>query len=74
MNWQPIETAPKDRRVLLWFPTLFGTGCWSGGEWISEENHRKPLPHFTCDLIRLIGLVAIRDCQPTHWMEIAPPE
>lgn len=20
MTWQPIETAPKDRRVLLWLP------------------------------------------------------
>lgn len=28
MNWQAIETAPKDRRVLLWDDTGAFFGSW----------------------------------------------
>lgn len=37
--WRPIDTAPKDRVVLLWFPEIYGwaagpwRGCWS---WTGE--------------------------------------
>jgi len=31
MEWQPIETAPKDRMILLW------DGEWTIGAWIDGE-------------------------------------
>jgi hypothetical protein len=42
--WQPIETAPRDRRVLV-----FGNGCgivaWTGDDcWPDDATHWRPLP------------------------------
>lgn len=62
-TWQPIETAPKDRAVLVYGPALdpqgvkftsnVRTAIPSGNEWIGHG-----------DYFRLI---------PTHWMEIPEP-
>lgn len=49
-EWQPIETAPKDQRLLLFFPTagMVATGYWAifdeawQGEPFTEED--RPLP------------------------------
>ena len=64
MNWQPIETAPKDGGVLLgtWFSTWnqqsaihIETVCFSFGKWIyAYDGDSCPQP-------------------PTHWMPIPPP-
>ena len=66
MNWQPIDTAPKDgSRFLAWCPTLAGPKMniirWrpldddSAFTWQANDNGR------------------IHRYQPTHWMLIPEP-
>jgi hypothetical protein len=66
-GWQPIDTAPKDRAVLVFSPSLGCVLCNYSkrpsktlgyeSDWVSD-----------CDGNRLAR-------QPTHWMPLpAPPE
>ena len=60
LEWKPIETAPKDRKVLLWgkywsdemgfFPHPL-IGMWS-------QNQDRWETNFNCG------------CRPTHWTEL----
>lgn len=57
MDWQPIESAPRDgTEILTWCPQLYQGkgGCkillWTRGEW-----HSLPFG---------------RDWRPTHWMPV----
>lgn len=72
MNWQPIETAPKDRRILLFFPGLYG-GYIATGEWEADQYVKKPRPFWTCDCERWMGRTTLRGSPPTHWCEITMP-
>ncbi len=60
MDWQPIETAPKDADLLLLYQDGEGVraGYWhaAGKCWVCEETQ---------------GLTAGR-MKPTHWMELPP--
>ena len=68
LAWQSIDTAPKDRRVLLYYPQRFpGVVC---GVWQDEEYARKPQPHWTNDRSHIHGVYASRKIQPTHWMAL----
>jgi len=55
--WQPIETAPQDRRVMVWkeatgiYISEFEDGEWPmhgwgrrGGVWYPRPTHWMPLP------------------------------
>ena len=52
MNWQPIETAPKDgTAVLLWDDVRFEVGLYDlRGGWVDQDfrvlypSHWMPLP------------------------------
>lgn len=60
MQWQPIETAPKDgTRILVWSQEYGGRGplvlFWM------DEHWREPA-----------NLLSLR-VPPTHWMPIPPP-
>ena len=66
MEWQPIETAPKDgTRVLLIDADDAGTVCW--GEWSDWDE----VPE--CRDIGDIGCNGQYDYQPTHWMPLPSP-
>lgn len=58
-GWQPIETAPKDGRRLLFFRDgYFIVGFWD------ETNNSWAIPDYPPEPIN-----------PTHWMELPePPE
>lgn len=60
MEWQPIETAPKDRPVMAYVPG----GMWTGGNpYLVVERGDD-------------GWVTIDDpcrVEPTHWAEVHPP-
>lgn len=63
MNWQPIETAPKDKRVMLYFPKrgpVFG-------RWDSDAYAKTPRPYWSHDNERLFGITDARKNPPTHW-------
>ncbi len=60
MNWQPIESAPKDGLMMLLLvpakkKTLAHTGYWAGTYWLTY-NHEA----------------AVARVEPTHWMDLPP--
>ena len=71
MEWQPIETAPKDgTQVLLWCPDF--KNPLKVGEYIESEMYRNG------DLVSerkywSIGSMIFDDPQPTYWMTLPSP-
>lgn len=65
LAWRPIETAPRDDRlVLVWDGNVriaaYDASCWSisdGRNWVERNS----------DSIDLVT------CEPTHWMPFPPP-
>lgn len=75
MNWKPIETAPKNRRILLFYPKCPFTGCnVQIGKWDDDRYAVKPTPHWDNDQHRIWGRPALKSTSPTHWAEIIRPE
>lgn len=70
VNWQPIETAPKDCDVLLFCPR---TGVVRG-RWQPDDYAKKPIPYWTHDRERTRGVKLTRADQPTHWAPLKGPE
>ena len=71
MKWEPIESAPKDREILLAIPG-FGP---IRGRWNDCRFARNPKPYWTNDREGWFGKTSTRRRQPTHWMELpAMPE
>lgn len=77
MNWQPIETAPKDGTWMLvacgWPREDEDMGDWCRiVRWAGEEQY-KGYPWTTMDPegIEIGGI--IRENIPTHWMLLPPP-
>ena len=62
MNWQPIETAPKDRPIML------ATDRIEIGQWCNDNGNNKPRPYWRRDSV--MGVVYERRNWPTHWAEL----
>ena len=73
LTWQPIETAPKDRPILLlvngevlpglWHETPFREIRDSDGFYVGQHDAQA----FWCAYV-------MGECEPTHWMPLpAPP-
>ena len=69
-DWQPIETAPKDKAIMLcvagwqpcsgrWWPF---DSCWASFDWEG---------HFESDQ-EMSDYVARSSYEPTHWMPLPP--
>lgn len=66
MEWQPIETAPKNCNVLLYFPRHGAVrGSWNDGRYA-----QTPKPYWSHDRERMFGTRETRNNQPTHWMPL----
>lgn len=61
ITWLPIDTAPKDREVLLWFPQRHEAHY---GQWNTESYHRA------WAIVSIHGARHIKATQPTHWAEL----
>ena len=64
MQWQPIETAPKDGTVIILFD---GKSVWAGRwighsyyPWVAIDNH-------------IYGPRGLKAKDVTHWMPLPPP-
>ena len=71
-GWQPIETAPKDKKILLGYDYEFfnNGGYCTIGIYISDEYSKYPKPYFRPDMHRLCGLHTVRKHQPIAWMPL----
>lgn len=65
---KPIETAPKDREIMLWLPRR---RKWAKGRWDSQTTHQKPRPLFWTYGSQTTD---DRSDQPTHWAEVEEME
>lgn len=75
MNWQSMETAPKDRRILLYYPKpLFNNVYCVVGEWESDRYAKCPKPYWSHDMERLYGVANTRKTLPTLWADIELPK
>ncbi len=66
MKWRPIDTAPKNGRIILNCPVR-GVVI---GDWYDDKYSARPKPYWTNDLQKLYGVKATRADQPTHWMPL----
>lgn len=65
-KWQPIKTAPKDRRIELWIPrSVYRAGYPTHGKWDDDKYGRKPRPFWLYDAA--VNITHSRESQPTHW-------
>jgi hypothetical protein len=73
MEWQPIETAPKDGTAVLVYPATWGSKPASIAKWNEDKYAKNPRPFWERD--DDLGKVSIsRGKPPTHWMPLpAPP-
>lgn len=62
-TWQPIETAPRDRRLELWTPGQDGGSRL--GRWDDDRYVKKPRPYWRFD--GSMRSTQDRESQPTHW-------
>lgn len=72
MNWKPMDSAPKDRRILLeWLDGDF----WEieFGQWESEQFYRKPKAHWQGEGRYWRGIRFYRERSPVAWMEVPEP-
>lgn len=69
-QWQPIESAPKDREILMFYPNLERSMI---GNWDNDEYNSKPRPYWNGEYARLWGKNLARINLPTHWMELPSP-
>ena len=71
MNWQPIETAPKDgTEIVLWCENseeILSPVVWRGGD--IQEWRAWHLDDF--DVMAWRALESYQ--KPSHWFQITPP-
>lgn len=69
MEWMPIESAPKDKSVLL----LMGGKFPSVGQWDSQPFNYRAHPYWRSERGHIFGKTWDRENQPTHWMPLPEP-
>ena len=72
MEWQPIETAPKDKVILAYRPDAHDWGKVAPAKWDDQRHHKKPQPFWSIWL-RIGSTTESRAWVPTHWMPLPDP-
>jgi hypothetical protein len=70
MNWQPIETAPKDGSYIVVWPPTWNKGV-SCAKWNSDRFSAKPRPYW--QRLDAMQTTQSRLKTPTHWAPIPLP-
>ena len=65
-TWRPLETAPRNARILL----KFSNGSVVAGIWEDDLYSPRPKPYWKHDKVRVRGMRATREFPPTEWMPI----
>jgi hypothetical protein len=72
-EWQPIETAPKDRTIILFRPTAPNPIRVAPGRYDDAKWTKKPKPYWCIHLANHSTIKYSRCHEPTHWCDF-PPE
>lgn len=67
LQWRPIETAPKEGRILL-----MRGGRSIIGYWDTQKYHSNPKPYWASDT-SCVSVTRDRSTPPTHWMPLPQP-
>jgi hypothetical protein len=70
-EWQPIETAPKERYKLLLLAFPWCEPCV--GYWDDDKYSSKPKPMWRACGLAHLGVKHMRANPPTHWMPLPEP-
>lgn len=68
MNWQPIETAPRDGRRII-------VSLWSGMHcyWVHDATCKPPDKSFSYE--KISGHQVIKSyLSPSHWVPLTQPD
>ena len=68
-QWQPIETAPKDRTIILFRPTASGPIRIAPGWYQDMKYAKKPKPYWLIALSCFDNVTDSRYYEPTHWCD-----
>ena len=72
MEWQSIESAPKDGTYILVYPGLWTGISASIARWDDDEYAARPMPYWRrIDANNRIRLD--RYTPPSHWMPLPDP-
>ncbi|MDD4892761.1 MAG: hypothetical protein PHH73_02015 [Candidatus Rickettsiella isopodorum] len=70
-DWLPIETAPKDRRIMLGYKEPFFNNIYCvPGRWYYDTLTKKSKSYWTNDIEKNVTKLWIRKNQPIAWMEL----
>lgn len=72
--WQPIETAPKGQRIVLYRPSSpFERARVVIGQYEpNSDAARRPRPYWSHDCETFTGTKEARRHPPTHWCPLYP--
>lgn len=68
--WLPMESAPKDMRILLAYDFSGGSNVMAGQWLVESDSKRGPKEYWLPDLWRDIGLAACKKTNPAKWMRL----
>lgn len=71
-EWKPIDTAPKNKRILL-YRDMNRTYEIVVGKYKSQKYHSRPRPYWSTDTERIWGISDLRSYPPSHWQELPLP-
>lgn len=73
MNWQPIETAPKDGALILFWDELSGyeVGYWGECKDYLADDDDSVIIGWTDGMNPIVG--DGENFQPSYWMPLPPP-
>jgi len=74
LKWEPIENAPKDRDIILFYPKVlwYDHPYVTVGKWYGDLSAKISRPYWRCQA-EWIGINSMRNCPPTHYCEIDYP-
>jgi hypothetical protein len=70
-EWKPIDTAPRDKEILIFVQNDYGGNIFMA-RWDKDESAIRPKPRWTSSSPAYKAITAING-PPTHWMPLPPP-
>ncbi|WP_281700978.1 DUF551 domain-containing protein [Acetobacter malorum] len=72
--WRPIETAPRDKEIILFYPKVLGSdaGIYKG-RWDCDQYRKIPKPYWGGGYADLWGIIHAKKNPPTHWQPLPNP-